>query len=258
MHFHVLTIFPGMIESPFQWGVVGRALQSGAIRIHVHDIRSYAAGPHWTVDDYPYGGGEGMVMKPEPVVDAVEALKAKGGAGSVLLLSPQGEMFNQSLVRELANLKGMILICGRYEGVDERVIKACVDREISIGDYILTGGELAAMVVIDAVARLVKGVLGNQESPQRDSFEGGLLKHPQYTRPPVFRGMGVPPVLISGHHSEIERWRRNESLRRTLARRPDLLRKAPLSPEDKRFLKSIQREPSQADALTSAATSARE
>jgi tRNA (guanine37-N1)-methyltransferase len=241
MEFHILTIFPGMFESPFRWGVVARALEKNTVRISVHDIRRYAEGPHRTVDDYPYGGGEGMVMKPEPLFAAVEDAKAQGAPGPVILLTPQGDVLNHALARELASLEGMILLCGRYEGVDERVIKACVDKELSLGDYVLTGGELAAMVVIDAVARLIEGVLGNEASSKRDSFETCRLKYPQFTRPPVFRDMRVPSVLLSGHHREIERWRRNESLKRTLHRRPDLLKRASLSSEEMQFLEEIQK-----------------
>jgi tRNA (guanine37-N1)-methyltransferase len=242
MEFHVLTIFPGLFESPFRWGVVARALKTGRIRILVHDIRAHAADSHRTMDDYPYGGGEGMVMKPEPLFAAVEDLKSQGVPGPVILLSPQGEMLKQSLARELACLNRIILLCGRYEGVDERVITGCVDREISIGDYVLTGGELAAMVLIDTVARLKEGVLGNEDSMQKESFETGLLKCPQYTRPPVFRGMKAPSVLLSGNHAEIARWRRKEALRRTLKRRPDLLGDVDLTSEDMRFLAEIRRE----------------
>lgn len=236
MEFHVLTIFPGMFESPFRWGVLAKALGQGRIRVLIHDIREHASGQHRMTDDYPYGGGEGMVMKPEPLFATVEAARARGAPGPVVLLSPQGEVLDQAMARELAALPGMILLCGRYEGVDERVRIGCVDREISIGDYVLTGGELAAMVVMDAVARLVDGVLGNKESSRKDSFETGLLKWPQYTRPPVFRGMRVPDVLLSGDHGLIARWRRMQSLCRTLERRPDLLVRTSLSQEDQQLL----------------------
>jgi tRNA (guanine37-N1)-methyltransferase len=240
MEFHVLTIFPGMFDSPFRWGVLARALERGTVRLVVHDIRAHAIGPHQTTDDYPYGGGEGMVMRPDPIFAAAETAGGQGATGPIVLLSPQGEVFHQAMAQELAQLPGMILVCGRYEGVDERVHLGLVDREISLGDYILTGGELAAMVIMDAVARLLEGVLGNQDSPRKDSFQGGLLKYPQYTRPPVFRGMEVPPVLLSGNHGEIERWRRGQALRRTWERRPELLEGATLSPEESRLLEEIR------------------
>ncbi len=240
MEFHVLTIFPGMFESPFSWGVLAKALERGSIRLVVHDIREHATGPHRSTDDYPYGGGEGMVMRPDPIFAAAAAARGQGARGPIVLLSPQGELFNQAMARELAKLPGMILVCGRYEGVDERVRIALVDREISLGDFILTGGELAAMAIMDAVARLLEGVLGNQDSPRKDSFEGGLLKYPQYTRPPVFQGMEIPQVLLSGNHSEIERWRRTQALARTWERRPELLERAMLSPEEMRILERIR------------------
>jgi tRNA (guanine37-N1)-methyltransferase len=242
MEFHVLTIFPGMFDSPFRWSILARALERGTIRLVLHDIRDHASGPHQNTDDYPYGGGEGMVMKPEPVFGAVEAARARGAPGPVILLSPQGEPFSQALARELSRLAGMILICGRYEGVDERVRLGVVEREISVGDYILTGGELAAMVIMDAIGRLLEGVLGNRESAARDSFEDGLLEHPQYTRPPVFRGVEVPAVLLSGDHGAIARWRREQALRRTWERRPELLAGAVLSPGDRSILKGIEQE----------------
>lgn len=240
MEFHVLTIFPGMFESPFRWGVVARAMERRLVRLVIHDIREHASGPHGSTDDYPYGGGGGMVMKPEPLFLAVEAARKAGAEGPVILLSPQGEVFRQSMARELARLPGMILICGRYEGVDERVRTGLVEREVSIGDYVLSGGELAAMVLMDAVARLVEGVVGNESSVQSESFETGILDHPHYTRPPVFRGMEVPPVLLSGDHGAIARWRRREALRQTLRRRPELLEQAPLTPEDLAMLETLR------------------
>lgn len=242
MEFHVLTIFPGMFESPFKWGVVARAIERKLVRLEVHDLRKYGCGPHNSTDDYPYGGGGGMVMRPEPLFSAVEAARQAGAKGPVILLSPQGQIFKQELARELAGLGGMILICGRYEGVDERVRMGLVDREISIGDYVLSGGELAAMVMIDAVARLVEGVVGNEESVLKESFEGGLLDYPHYTRPKLFRGMGVPEVLLSGDHGAIARWRRREALRQTLKRRPELLERAALTPEEKAMLECIRLE----------------
>ncbi|MGQ9858202.1 MAG: tRNA (guanosine(37)-N1)-methyltransferase TrmD [Thermodesulfobacteriota bacterium] len=242
MEFHILTIFPGMFESPFRWGVLARAIERSLVRIAIHDIREHASGPYRSTDDYPYGGGAGMVMKPEPLFKAVDAAREAGAVGPVVLLSPQGEVFRHALAKELAALPGMILICGRYEGVDDRVRQALVDREVSIGDYLLSGGELAAMVLVDAVVRLIPGVVGNESSLKSESFETGILDYPQYTRPPVFRGMGVPEVLLSGDHKAIARWRRKQALRETLRRRPDLLKLAPLNEEDLAVLETIREE----------------
>ena len=242
MEIDILTIFPGMFDSPLKWGVLSRAVLENIIRIRIHDIRDHAVGPYKMTDDYPYGGGQGMVMKPEPIFSAIDRAKNLGAEGPVILMSPQGEVFTQETAKELAALEGMTLLCGRYEGVDERVRIGCVDREISIGDYILTGGEPAAIVVIDAVARLLEGVLGNAESTGDESFETGLLEYPQYTRPRVFNGMEVPPVLLSGHHQNILDWRRKESLKRTLKRRPELIGKAELDARDHRLLEEIRAE----------------
>lgn len=238
----MVTIFPGMFESPFRWGVVARAMDRSIVRLTVHDLRDYGCGPHSSTDDYPYGGGAGMVMRPEPLFLAVEAARQAGAQGPVILLSPQGEILKQALARELAGLAGMILICGRYEGVDERVRIALVDREISLGDYVLSGGELAAMVLMDVVARLLEGVVGNQESILRESFEEGILDHPHYTRPRLFRGMEVPQVLLSGDHKAIAKWRRKEALRQTLKRRPELLKSASLTQDDRHILESLRLE----------------
>ncbi len=243
MRFHVLTLFPDMFKSPFAEGIIDRAREQGLLEISVADIRDHTDDRHRTVDDYPFGGGPGMLMKPEPVFDAVEAVQRSAGldsSGPVVLLSPQGRMLTQPVVEELARHTDIVLICGRYEGVDDRVREHLATDEISIGDYVLGGGELAAMVVIEAVARLVPGVVGSSESTQSDSFSTGILKHPQYTRPAEFRGWSVPEVLLSGNHAEIERWRRQESLRRTFDRRPDLLESAELSEEDRRFVESLR------------------
>jgi tRNA (guanine37-N1)-methyltransferase len=240
MEFHVLTIFPGIFEGPLRWGLLARAGERGLVRVAVHDVRDHAVGPHRSTDDYPYGGGGGMVMRPEPLFAAVEAARAHGAQGPAILMTPQGEVFTHRVARELAALSGMILICGRYEGVDERVREGLADREISIGDYVLMGGETAALVVMEAVARLVPGVLGNDGSAASDSFEGGVLEHPQYTRPPVFRGMAVPAVLLSGDHGEIASWRRREALRRTMERRPDLLARATLCVRDRSVLEALR------------------
>jgi tRNA (guanine37-N1)-methyltransferase len=216
----ILTLFPEMFPGPLTAGVTGRGLASGLVTLRVHNLREYTHDRHRQVDDVPYGGGAGMVLKPEPIFEAV---RARTGKGPVILLSPQGELLNQGLVRELAGHDDLYLICGRYEGVDERVATHLVDKEISIGDYVLTGGELPAMVLIDAVSRLVAGVLGSEESPKDESFDQHLLEYPHYTRPAEFEGHPVPEVLRSGHHAEIERWRRAQAAERTRRRRPDLL-----------------------------------
>ena len=244
MRFHVLTLFPGMFASPFADGIVLRAQERGLLEINVHDLRVYTHDRHRTVDDYPFGGEAGMLMKPEPLFEGVESLRESEGLDAtapVVLLSPQGRALSQTIVEELARQSDLLLICGRYEGVDERVRRHLATDEISIGDYVTGGGEVAAMVVIDAVARLVPGVVGSIESTQDDSFTTGLLQHPQYTRPAEFRGWAVPDVLLSGNHAEIERWRRRESLRRTFERRPDLLETAQLSKEDRDFIESLRR-----------------
>ena len=243
MRFHVLTIFPGMFTSPLAESIIGRARKKGLIDISINDIRDYAHDRHRSVDGYPFGGGPGMVMKPEPLFDAVEAIRSSASLEAslpVVMLSPQGRTLTQSVVEELAGYEELVLICGRYEGVDERVSRHLATDEVSIGDYVISGGELAAMVVIDAVSRLVPGVVGSAESTQDDSFTTGLLKHPQFTRPADYRGRTVPEVLLSGNHSEIARWRRQQSLRKTLKRRPDLLETAPLSEEDLRFIETLR------------------
>ncbi len=221
MIFEVLTLFPGLFPGPLTSGVTGRGMAAGLISLRIHNLRDYTHDRHRQVDDVPYGGGAGMVLKPEPIFEAV---RAREGKGPVILLSPQGERLNQGIVRDLAAHMDLYLICGRYEGVDDRVAANLVDREISIGDYILTGGELPAMVLIDAVSRLVAGVLGSEESPKDESFAEHLLEYPHYTRPAVFEGHAVPDVLLSGHHAEIERWRREQATERTRRRRPDLLK----------------------------------
>ncbi len=221
MRFEVLTIFPDMFPGPLAHGVTGRALQNGRITLTVHDLRTYTHDRHRQVDDVPYGGGAGMVLKPEPIFEAV---RARHGTGPVILLSPQGKVFTQTVAHDLAAHDDLYLICGRYEGVDERVAEFLVDRELSIGDFILTGGELAAMVVIDAVSRLRTGVLGAEASPVDESFVDGLLEYPHYTRPPVYDGHAVPEILLSGHHAEIEKWRREQARQRTRRRRPDMMR----------------------------------
>ena len=221
MIIEVLTLFPGLFPGPLTSGVTGRGMAAGLVSLRIHNLRDYTHDRHRQVDDIPYGGGAGMVLKPEPIFEAV---RAREGKGPVILLSPQGEPLNQALVRGLATHDDLYLICGRYEGVDERVAAHLIHREISIGDYVLTGGELPAMVVIDAVSRLVTGVLGSEDSPRDESFAEHLLEYPHYTRPAVFEGHAVPEVLLSGHHAEIDRWRREQAAQRTRRRRPDLLR----------------------------------
>ncbi len=222
MKVDIITLFPGMFEGPLRESILGRAVARGLLEIGVHNLRDFATGRHQVVDDYPFGGGAGMVMKPEPLFAAVEALRRS--ESWVILLSPQGRPFRQRIAEDLARREHMLLICGHYEGVDERVREQLVDDELSIGDYVLTGGELPAMVVCDAVARLVPEVLGAEESSQEESFSAGLLEYPHYTRPAQFRGVGVPPVLLSGNHARVEEWRREQSLLRTLRRRPELLK----------------------------------
>ena len=244
MRFDVLTLFPGMFDGPFDEGIIARARQQGLIEIRLHDIRDHAHDRHRTVDDYPFGGGPGMLMKPEPLFEAVEQIRPSTPEGKdipVVLLTPQGVALTQQHAEQLARHQSLVLICGRYEGVDERVREHLVTHEISIGDYVLSGGELAAMALIDVVSRLVPGVVGSSESTQGDSFATGLLQHPEYTRPAQFRGWSVPDVLLSGNHAEIARWRRREALRRTLERRPDLLQTAQLSREDRSLLEELRR-----------------
>lgn len=240
VRFDILSVFPGMFTSIFGESLLKKAQERDLIQIHVHDIRQYAEDRHRMTDDAPYGGGGGMVMKVEPIDRALQALALNGEEAQVVLLTPQGETLSQSIAQELSRLTRIVLVCGHYEGIDERVRAHLVDREISIGDYVLTGGELPAMVLVDAVARLVPGVLGNALSATEDSFSSKLLEYPHYTRPATYKTWTVPEVLISGHHREIETWRRRESLRRTLKRRPDLLRQADLSTDDLRILEELK------------------
>ena len=243
MRFHVLTIFPGMFDGPLSESIIARALERGLVEVSLHDIREYATDKHRSVDDYPYGGGYGMVMKPEPIISAVKGVKAKARLADttpVVLLTPQGTRLTQPIVERLGAHEDIVLICGRYEGVDERVTESLDAREISIGDYVLSGGELGAMVVIDAITRLIPGAVGSIESTQDDSFSTGLLQFPQYTRPAVYEGMETPEVLLSGNHGEIERWRRRESLRRTLERRPDLLEGAELTDGEREYIEGLR------------------
>ncbi len=228
MDYTVLTIFPDMFTAFWEHGIVRRALADGKVSAGTVDIRAYAKGRHQVTDDRPYGGGCGMVMKPEPLAAALASARKKFPAAQTVMLTPQGRPFNQVLAAELARQPGLTLVCGRYEGVDERICSDYIDIEISIGDYVLTGGEVAAMAVIDAVTRLIPGVLGNSDSALMDSFEGDLLEHGHYTRPPVFNGESVPEVLLSGNHGAIDKWRQEASLIRTFLKRPDLLKDRPL------------------------------
>jgi tRNA (guanine37-N1)-methyltransferase len=240
VRFDILSVFPAMFTSVFSDSLLKKAREKGLIEIEVHDIRHYAHDKHRMTDDAPYGGGSGMVMKVEPIDLALKAVVPDRKQALVVLLTPQGETFCHRIARELASIPRIVLICGHYEGLDERVRAQLADRELSIGDYVLTGGELPAMIVVDAVARLVPGVLGNAESALTDSFATGLLEYPQYTRPADYKGWQVPEMLLCGNHRLIEQWRRRESLRRTLARRPDLLAQADLSAEDRAVLAALK------------------
>jgi tRNA (guanine37-N1)-methyltransferase len=241
MRFDIITIFPEMFASVFSGGIIRKALDKGLIEIAVHDLRDYTRDKHRQVDDRPYGGLEGMVLKPEPIFAAVEAVR-RDADSRVCLLSPQGARFQSAMAEEMASHRQVILICGRYEGVDERVSGHLADAEISIGDYVLTGGEPAAVVVVDAASRFVAGVVGKEDSVRHDSFVEGILDFPHYTRPREFRGWKVPQVLFSGDHKKIERWRRKKALEKTLERRPDLLKDKELAPGDRGLLEDIQNE----------------
>ena len=240
MRVDILTLFPDLFTCFVKESILGRAIKNGLLDIRIINIRSFAKGPHKTVDDSPYGGGDGMVMKPGPICRALDSIDREIGKSCVILLTPQGRTFNQSAAWELSQKGHLILICGHYEGVDERIKTDWVDLELSIGDYVLSGGEFAAMVVVDVVSRLVPNVLGGERSNLEDTFEDGLLEYPHYTRPRVFNDQEVPEVLLSGNHELIRVWRRTESLRRTIERRPDLLEKAKLTEEDRRILAQLQ------------------
>ncbi len=243
MKYDIITIFPGIFHAYLSESILKRALQKGLIEVKVHNLRDYTKDRHRTVDDYPYGGGAGMVMKPEPFFTTVETLYPDVTKRRVIMLSPAGKKFDQDMAMELSREKRrLIILCGRYEAIDERVRKALADDEVSIGDYILTGGELPALVIIDAVTRLIPGVLGDRHSAEAESFSWGILDYPHYTRPPAFRGLRVPEILLSGNHKDILRWRRKEALRRTLERRPELLEKSRLSDDDYRLIREIKEE----------------
>ena len=236
MQFDIFTLLPEVFPSYLETSILKRAAERGLIDVRVHNIRDYAHDKHHTTDDTPYGGGGGMVMKPAPVFEAVESVLTPQPACPVIMLTPQGRVFNQRVARELSSHEQIALICGRYEGIDERIREHLVTDEISIGDYVLTGGELPALLVVDAVARLLPGVLGDPTGAEDDSHASGLLEYPHYTRPPEFRGWQVPEVLLSGDHAKIEKWRREQSLTRTLTKRPDLLEKTELSEKDRKFI----------------------
>ncbi len=248
MQFEIMTLFPGLFAGVFEQSILKRAREAGLVSIALHNIRDYATGRHQGTDDTPYGGGGGMIMKPEPIFAAVEAVLGNElETVPIILLSPQGRPFNQQVAREMTHHQRIVLICGRYEGVDERVRRHLATDEISIGDYVLAGGEIPAMVIVEAVTRLIPGVLGDPSAPFEDSHAEGLLEYPHYTRPPVFRDLTVPDVLLSGNHAEIVRWRRQQALRRTWQLRPDLLRHARLSDEDRSYLRQLGAGPESED-----------
>jgi len=243
MRFDIITIFPEIFNSYLNESILKRAIERKLIEITIHNLRDFTKDKHRTVDDYPYGGGAGMVLKPEPFFSAVESIKADGIPRRTIMLSPQGKVFNQDMAFSMSKASNNLLfICGRYEAVDERVRESLVDEEISIGDYILTGGELPALVIIDGIARLIPGVLGDERSKEDESFTWGILDYPHYTRPPEFRGLKVPDVLLSGNHKDIWKWRRKEALKRTMLRRPDIIKKVSLSDEDYKLFSEIKEE----------------
>ena len=242
MRFDIVTIFPRMFDAPLAEGVVARAIERGVLAVGVHDLRDFTADRHRVVDDVPFGGGPGMVLKPEPLFEAVDAIRtAHGAPGAIVLTSPQGRRFTQAEARRLQGIAHVVVLCGRYEGVDDRVRAHLATDEISIGDYVLSGGELPALVIVDAVARLVPGVVGDAESIVTESFARGLLDFPQFTRPATYRGWTVPDVLVSGHHGRIADWRRREALRRTIEKRPDLLREAALDDDERALVEEFRR-----------------
>ncbi len=242
MNFHVLTLFPEMIEQGVNTSITGRAIQNNLIRVNAINIRDFAGNKYGQVDDYPYGGGAGMVMQPGPVYRSYQSVVEKiGYAPRVLYMTPQGKVFNQSMAEEFAKEKDIVFLCGHYEGIDERVLEMIVTDNVSIGDYVLTGGELPSMVMIDAISRLVPGVLNNEVSAEFESFNDNLLEYPQYTRPAKFMEKEVPPILLSGDHGKVDRWRRNQSILRTMERRPDLMEKAKLDKEDRKFIRTLEK-----------------
>ena len=248
MNFHVLTLFPEMIENGMNTSITGRAITKGLLTLEAVNIRDYAFNKHQKVDDYTYGGGAGMLMQAEPVYLAYEAIaKRTAKRPRVVYLTPQGQVFNQAMAREMAQEEDLVFLCGHYEGIDERVLEEIVTDYVSIGDYVLTGGELPAMVMMDSISRMVPGVLNNQESGETESFAGNLLEYPQYTRPEEYKGLRVPEVLLSGHHKNIDTWRREQSIKRTYERRPDLLKDAVLSKKEQEYLESLAKKPENQD-----------
>jgi tRNA (guanine37-N1)-methyltransferase len=241
--FDILTLFPEALREYLKSSLLGKAAEKGLVEFHLHQLRDWATDKHRTVDDSTFGGGEGMVFKPEPLVRAIEAIKKDYTRGRVLYLSPQGRPFSQSLAKELLQYHELLLVCGRYEGVDERVLTGWVDEQVSLGDFVLCGGEIPALAVVETVARLIPGVVGKSNSLEQETFAGGLLEYPHYTRPREFDGHSVPDVLLQGDHGEIEKWRRQEALRRTYQRRPELLEQADLTEDDLAFLRSLGRNP---------------
>jgi tRNA (guanine37-N1)-methyltransferase len=239
MLFDIVTIFPHFFDSSLKDGVMSRAIEADILKVRTVNLRDFTTDRHRTIDDRPFGGGEGMVMKPEPIYEALDVLKKEPPDARVILLSPRGKLLDQALAGELAQLGRLVLICGRYEGVDERIREHCIDLELSVGNYVLSGGEIAALVVIEAVSRLIPGVLGCESSAEKDSFSDGLLEFPQYTRPRVFKGWEVPEVLLSGDHARIAKWRREQSLGLTYEQRPELLNKAKLDEKDIKYLRSL-------------------
>lgn len=256
MNFHILTLFPEMVMSGLGSSITGRAMDKGLISVEAVNIRDYSKDKHRHVDDAPYGGGAGMVMQPGPILDAYEDLCARTGRRPrVIYMTPQGRVFNQKIAQELAKEEELVFLCGHYEGIDERALELIATDYLSVGDYVLTGGELPAMVMIDCISRLVPGVLNNEVSAEVESFHDNLLEYPQYTRPEEFRGLKVPEVLLSGHHKNIDKWRREQSIRRTLERRPDLLEEAVLSKKERQFLEELLREKRQEEAEAAAGES---
>ena len=242
MRFHVMTLFPDMISAGLGTSITGRAIENHIFELNIVNIRDYSKDKHKHVDDYPYGGGAGMVMQPGPVYDCYQDIvKDMKKKPRVIYMTPQGKVFSQFIAEELSKEEELIFLCGHYEGIDERVLEEIVTDELSIGDYVLTGGELPAMVMIDSISRLIPGVLNNDDSAEYESFQDGLLEYPQYTRPETFMDKKVPPVLLSGHHGNIEKWRREQSLKRTLLRRPELLEKAELTKDDKKILENLRK-----------------
>ncbi|MCI8838548.1 MAG: tRNA (guanosine(37)-N1)-methyltransferase TrmD [Hungatella sp.] len=251
MNYHILTLFPDMVREGLNTSIIGRAVEQGVISINAVNIRDYSTDKHRHVDDAPYGGGAGMVMQPGPVCDCYEALcRRLGKRPRVLYMTPQGRVFNQSIAQELAREEDLVFLCGHYEGIDERALSLIATDYLSVGDYVLTGGELPAMVMIDCISRLVPGVLNNDESAEIESFHDNLLEYPQYTRPEIYEGMRVPEVLLSGHHRNIETWRRQQSIKRTLDRRPDLLEGAVLTKKERLYLEEIRAEKSSGEKIS--------